>query len=51
MAADDNKPWCSTRVYDNGTHVSGGGHYGVCGHGCAGRSMLTEKKNNLGCQF
>ena len=47
VAADDNKPWCSTRVYDNGTHVSGGGHYGNCGPRCPlpGRSFIKCGSN------
>ena len=41
-ADDENKPWCSTLVDENGNHVSGGGHYGDCGPKCllSGRSTL-----------
>ena len=34
VAADNDKPWCSTRVDNFGNHVTGGGHYGDCGPKC-----------------
>ena len=30
------QPWCSTQTWDNGTHISGQGLYGVCGPSCPG---------------
>ena len=33
-SAEENKPWCSTRVDGNNNHVPGGGHYGNCGPKC-----------------
>ena len=35
------KPWCSTKIDDNGYHVRGGGHFGYCSSDC-----LTEKGKN-----
>ena len=34
VSTNDNKPWCSTRVDNSGTHVSDGGYYGDCGPKC-----------------
>ena len=30
----NSKPWCSTKVDDNGNHVSPGGYFGHCGQDC-----------------
>ena len=30
----DVKPWCSTKVDDNGVHISGQGKWGYCGQEC-----------------
>ena len=33
--ADDKKPWCSTKVYENGTHIQRIGAWGHCAaHRC-----------------
>ena len=31
---DDNRPWCSTKVDDNGVHISGQGKWGYCDPEC-----------------
>ena len=35
---DPNENWCSTRTNEDGEHVGGGGHYGLCWNNCP----LTE---------
>ena len=30
----DDKPWCSTKVNENGNHVTSGGYWGHCGQDC-----------------
>ena len=30
----EDKPWCSTKVDENGHHVSSGGYWGQCGQHC-----------------
>ena len=35
-------PWCSTRVWPNGTHVSGRGLYGLCSPSCPGGERRCE---------
>ena len=44
VEADDNKPWCSTRVDKDGNHVSGGNHYGNCGPECPGMPDTAGKE-------
>lgn len=35
-------PWCSTRVWANGTHISGRGLYGLCSPSCPGGDRRCE---------
>ncbi len=30
----DGKPWCSTKVDEDGSHVTSGGYWGHCGQDC-----------------
>ena len=38
----DGKPWCSTKVDDDGNHVQSGGHWGHCGQDCK-EKVFQEK--------
>ena len=35
---DPTKKWCSTKIYSNGTHVSGQGEWGHCSTTCPSHS-------------
>lgn len=32
--AEDNRPWCSTKITSLGYHITGQGNWGVCGELC-----------------
>ena len=38
----DGKPWCSTKVDDDGNHVQSGGYWGHCGQDCKDK-VFQEK--------
>ena len=42
----DGYPWCSTKVNENGTHISESGHWGYCSDSCPieNRSNTTPYK-------
>ena len=49
---DSTKRWCSTKVYPNGTHVSGQGEWGHCSPTCPSHDgkcllVLTEDHTPL----
>ena len=52
----DDKPWCSTKVDEDGTHVTSGGYWGHCGQDCVEKevtdlkSELSFKEGNLDIQ-
>ena len=39
---NQNGPWCSTKVDENGNHITGRGNWGNCGSECPMAGMLTE---------
>ena len=40
----DPKPWCSTKVDDNGTHIGGQGKWGYCDSKCPTEKGEFKKK-------
>ena len=39
---DKKRFWCSTKVDENGTHISGGNNYGYCDINCASERTILE---------
>ena len=45
----ENKPWCSTKVDEDGTHVTSGGFWGHCGQDCVEKDLI-ELKSELSAE-